>query len=114
MSYDMAVWVGKRPADEGEAEEQYEEVMELLEEDDETPPSEAIVAYARALADRYPDEPGAPGNPWRTMPILADAVGDVLTVNIDWDRAEEVASYMGRLAAEHGLVCYDPQEGALR
>ncbi|WP_328996355.1 hypothetical protein OG394_17060 [Kribbella sp. NBC_01245] len=114
MSYDIAVWVGIRPADDEEADDRYEELMEILEEDEETPPSAAIVAYAQALTQRFPDEPDAPGNPWRSGPILADAVGDILTVNIDFERADEVVSYMGQLAAEHGLVCYDPQEGVLR
>ncbi|MFC0626522.1 hypothetical protein [Kribbella deserti] len=66
-----------------------------------------------ALTQRYPDDLDAPGCPWRSSPLLDDAVGDVLAVNIDFDRADEVAAYMGQLATEHNLVCYDPQEGTL-
>ncbi|TCM45183.1 hypothetical protein [Kribbella sp. VKM Ac-2568] len=115
MSYDLVVWVGKRPKDAAEADERYEEVMDLLEANaDNTPPNPRLVAYGAALVRRWPELDDAFDSPWVVSPLIADAVGDVFPFSIDSSRADEVAPYAARLAAEQGLTCYDPQEGALR
>ena len=115
MSYDLVVWVGKRPADSSEADEQYEEFMDLLDGGaDNTPPNPRLVAYCQALLRRWPELDDAGDSPWVVSPLIADAVGDVFPFGIESERAEEVAAYAARLAAEHGLVCYDPQEGGVR
>lgn len=117
MSYDLTVWVGKRPADDEAADEQYEEVMELLEEaadePDEAPaPGPQIRAYLDALVQKWPYD--APDSPWAAVPLTDDAAGDAAIVTLVSDRSEKAADFVARLAAEHGLVCYDPQLGTLR
>jgi hypothetical protein len=114
VSYDLAVWVGERPADGEAADEHYEKLMELLEEDDAIPPSEPIQAYVETLLERWPDLDEAPDSPWTVSPLMEDAVGDVFYFGIKEERAEEVSDYAAVLAEEHGLVCYDPQMGELR
>jgi hypothetical protein len=113
MSYDLVVWVGERPASAAAADELYEQIAEQLEEDDDTPPSPRLVAYAEALLERWPQD-SAEADPWAVQPLHADAVGDVLPLGIKFEYADVVASYAAGLALKHGLVCYDPQEGLLR
>lgn len=111
MSYDLLVWVGSRPADPDAADEMYEQLMEQLEEDDDTPPHPLLVAYAEALLDRWPE---GDRSPWAVQPLLSDALGNVFPLSVRWEHAEVVASYAAGMARKHGLVCYDPQQGLLR
>jgi hypothetical protein len=115
VSYDLVVWVGRRPADAAAADERYEELMDLLDSGgDNSPPNPRLVAYSQALLRRWPDLDESDDSPWVVSPLIADAVGDVFPFAIDSERVDEVAAYAARLAEEQGLVCYDPQEGAVR
>ena len=95
MSFDLAVWEGPRPATDAEAADVHERLMERFESDESQPPTPAIVSYVAALTARWPDidAPGGEDSPW--------------------SRAEEVAEVASRIAAEHGLVCFDPQSEQL-
>jgi hypothetical protein len=117
MSYDLTVWVGERPDDDEAADEQYEEVTERLEEAadepaDANPPSPRIKAYLAALLQRWPYD--AADSPWAVNPLTDDAAGDAAIVTLVPHRADQAATYVAELAVAHGLVCYDPQLGALR
>lgn len=117
MSYDLTVWVGERPADDEAADEQYEEVMELLEEaadepDDAAAPSPRIRAYLDALVQKWPYD--APDSPWAVVPLTDDAAGDAVLITLVSRRSDKASDFAAGLAAEHGLVCYDPQLGSLR
>jgi hypothetical protein len=116
MSYDLAVWEGERPASDEEAAAAFEELMDALEAGDFDPPTPRIQAYVAALLARYPDlttDDGA-DSPWATGPLLAEAFGTAIYFPISWSGAEEVSAFAAQVAADHGLVCYDPQTETLR
>jgi hypothetical protein len=46
-------------------------------------------------------------------PLISEALGDAIYFGISWSRADEAAAFAARVAAEHGLVCYDPQSELL-
>jgi hypothetical protein len=111
MSYDLVVWVGRRPDNPKTADALYERLMKRLERDDHTPPHPRLVAYAAALLERWPE---GEGSPWAVEPLLSEAVGDVFPLSVRTEHAKVAAAYASGLARKHGLVCYDPQEGLLR
>ena len=116
MSYDLAVWEGERPGSDDEAAETFAELMDALEAGDVEPPSERIVAYVDALLERWPDLTldGGEDSPWATGPLLSEASGSTIYFPMSWSRAAEASAFAARVAAEHGLVCYDPQTESLR
>ena len=117
MSYDLAVWEGDRPADDAAALETFRALYEQhIEAEELAPPSPRIQAYAQALLDRYPDstETAAEDSPWSTGPLIDNAIGPLIYFPMLWSRCEEVSAWAAQVAAEHGLVCYDPQLERLR
>jgi hypothetical protein len=117
VSYDLAVWEGERPADDETALEMFRALYEQhIEAEELAPPSPRIRAYAEALLKRYPDITDAAGqdSPWSSGPLIGEAVGPLMYFPMMWSRGEEVSAWAAQLAAEHGLVCYDPQLECLR
>ena len=117
MSYDLAVWEGERPTDNQAALETYQHLCQTyLEADELAPPTPRITTFAQALLDVYPDiDSGAGGNsPWSTAPLVDEAVGPLMCFPIRYDMAEEISAWAAQVAAQHGLVCYDPQLEGLR
>ncbi|WP_027342981.1 hypothetical protein [Hamadaea tsunoensis] len=117
MSYDLAVWEGERPASDEAAGEKFLALYERYVETSELePPTERIRAYAMALLDRYPDISADEENdsPWSTAPLLGEAVGPLMYFPMVWSRCVEISAWAADLAAEHGLVCWDPQASKLR
>ncbi|WP_305788964.1 hypothetical protein [Symbioplanes lichenis] len=113
MSYDLAVWDGDRPPGDEAAGETYESLFDqYLEADGPTPPTARVRAYVSAITKRYPDT--EPDSPWSSSPIVDDAAGPIVYLTMSWSRCEEVSAAAAQLAAEHGLVCYDPQMERLR
>lgn len=117
MSYDLAVWEGDRPSGDQAAGDVFHSLYERhIESDSQEPPSDRIRTFALALLDRYPDisEEDGEDSPWSTAPLLSEAVGPLMYFPMVWSRCEEVSAWAAQLAAEHGLVCYDPQLERLR
>jgi hypothetical protein len=115
VSFDLAVWEGERPADDGAAAAEFTRLYErYLASGEAAAPTAAIAAYVTALLDRYPDRGAAAGvdSPWSTGPLMGDASGPIVYFPIVWSRSEEIAAWAASLAEEHGLNCYDPAEGA--
>jgi hypothetical protein len=117
MSYDVAVWVGERPATHAAAAEEFDARADASEGDDQ-PPGRRIRAYADALVARFPE--GSDAGVWAVEPVLDVAGGDFLSLNlIPGDGLDDVVGHAGELAQRHGLVAYDPQrecllEGSIR
>lgn len=119
MSYDLAVWKGPTPHDDDEAKRTYRALADKWlegngldpEADDPTPPPE-IVRYVEALLERWPDDDEA--SPWATGPLINEAVGPLFYFPMIWSMAEEASALAVETAAEHGLVCFDPQLDRLR
>ncbi|WP_331765765.1 hypothetical protein [Embleya sp. NBC_00896] len=117
MSYDLAVWVGDRPA-EGKPAGRALAVLydHYLDADVVHPPSERIAAYVAALPQRWCDvtEDVGETSPWAAGPLIGGAGGPLVYFAMRWDRAEEASAYAAALADSMGLVCFDPQWNRLR
>lgn len=72
-------------------------------------PDERIMAFYEDLRAVYPDFPPYDDDtPWSSMPL---GIGiDHVFMNLRWSADDAVVALIQRLAAEHGLVLYDPQD----
>jgi hypothetical protein len=74
----------------------------------------------RGLLARWPDIESDAGldSPWSDGPLLGNASGRLfyfgMTYSSNRDLLREAIDYAVALAAERGLVCYDPQYSSLR
>jgi hypothetical protein len=109
VSFDLCVWDGPMPEDDRAAAREYEAVMAEL--GDPRTPTAAIREYVEALTERWPED--APDSPWAAGPLLEEASGRVVYFAIAWSAADEVPPVAASIAAELGLVCYDPQSMTL-
>jgi hypothetical protein len=109
MSYDLAVWAGPRPAGGAEAAGEY---VRRLEEAEEAParPTPPIAAFLEDLLARSPMD--SPGCPWAGPP-LDEATGDMAVLTMTSAGAQRGRDLCTRVAASHGLLCFDPQTGRL-
>lgn len=107
MSYDLAIWEGKPPADDDEFFDQ-----DGGSEPGLLPLTPRIAAYVEALLRRYPDD--VEDVPWVSPPVIDEASGPTVYLLMPYIRSEEVCTFAAELAHEHGLVCYDPQGETLR
>lgn len=108
MSYDLAFWDGPRPADDDEAAQVFEELMDAMEESDEdVPPTAPIRALIDELESHWPgDDPKAP---WASFPLAGDAQGGTLYVNLVFGRPDADLEFMASVARRLNIVCFDPQ-----
>lgn len=69
-----------------------------------------IRAYVLALLERWVDMPDDEHDvsSWSAGPLMDEASGPFVYVTMRY-MCEEVSAEAARMAAEHGLVCYDPQ-----
>jgi hypothetical protein len=116
MSYDLAVWEGSRPLD-AEGGEAFERLYrDYLESDVEVPPTQAIRDYVMALLARWVDltEDEDDSSPWSDGPLINNASGPIIYFAMRFSMADEVSAAAARMAAERGLVCFDPQWNRIR
>lgn len=121
MSFDLGVWSAEARPSRAAAEETYRRLCGG--ETAVVPPSAAVRDFHAALIAEFPEpaytadgsdaaggSDGSDGwdesSPWSAGPDVGD--GFVL-MPMRWSRAAEVAPRVMALAAEHGLVCFDPQ-----
>jgi hypothetical protein len=116
VSYDLAVWEGQTPVSDQAALADYRQVMDRMEQADAEPPSNRIRVYVAGLLARWPDvtSPDGDDSPWADGPLINNASGTCIYFSMVWSRADEASAFAASLAAEHGLVCFDPQTEALR
>ncbi|GIM93210.1 hypothetical protein [Paractinoplanes toevensis] len=116
MSYDLAVWEGECPADL-EAGQAFEQLYsQFIESPGATPPTPAIREYVAALlatwVDLTADENDS--SPWSAGPLINEASGPIIYFAMRYSMADEVSAVCARMAADRGLVCFDPQWNRLR
>ena len=117
MTYDLAVWEGERPSDDAAAAEAFEGLYrKYIDSDDLAPPTPRIERYVQSLLARYPDMDDDNDDvcPWSTGPLLNEAVGPLVYFPMRWSMADDVSAWAAQLAADQGLVCFDPQLNQLR
>jgi hypothetical protein len=118
MTYDLAVWEGDKP-DEANAFAVFSALYDrYIDTDVEIAPNPAIAAYVQALLGRWL-ELGDPADvddtsPWSDGPLINDASGPIIYFAMRPSMADEVSAECARMAAERGLVCFDPQWDRLR
>ncbi|WP_431955593.1 hypothetical protein [Nocardia lijiangensis] len=107
MSYDMTVWEGDAPLDDEDRRDILVAIGTVFLEGrvgQRQPPPQIIADFIDALLRRWPNI-GEEGSPW-TSSVGAHLNGPVLRLDIDWDRAVDVAPGVVELAKRHGLQCY--------
>jgi hypothetical protein len=117
VSYDLAVWEGDQPESDEAALTTYRELCDrYLEVDLTREPTPRIKRYAEALLARWPDidDPAGDSSPWASAPLIEEAIGPVMYFPMVHSRAYQASAFAATLAWAHGLVCFDPQQGALR
>ncbi len=102
MSFDLGVWHSPRALTRKEADRIYRALCEDGLPEDLTP-SPAVAAFARDLEKKSPEEAM---EDWPPTPLY----DTYLILHLAWSSAEKLAPVILRLAAKHGLICYDPQE----
>jgi hypothetical protein len=130
MSWTMAVWDGPTPGSDAEARATFEalheqwlgkghveQMMKALGGDRSgvAQPSASIASYVDALLARFPDlgSPGSDLSPWSDGPLIDNAAGPVMKFGFGHGLTQLGAPVAARIAAERGLVCFDPQSGGL-
>ena len=112
------MWEGNRAASDAAARDLYGRLCDrhLGNRDLRPPPTERIAAYVRALLHGYPDigSEAREDSPWAVAPLLGNASGPFLYLGMVYSQSEEASAWASQVAAEHGLVCYDPQLDKLR
>ncbi|MCW3815903.1 hypothetical protein ONA91_15770 [Micromonospora sp. DR5-3] len=125
MSYDLAVWEGDRPSDDAAAAALFEQLYEkYLDKEYRVPPTPRIRAYVEALLERWhieeaddedvDDDDWEDDSPWSTGGLMNSASGPIVYLAMVFSRCEEVSAGAARMAADRGLVCFDPQMSRLR
>jgi hypothetical protein len=111
MSYDLAVWVGKRPANDAAAAEEFDARIDASESNDDAP-GPLIQAFVAELLERFPE--GSDDGVWAVEPVLDDVGGDFQWLNmVVGEQLDELVEHAGELARVRGLVAYDPQRESL-
>ena len=116
MSYDLAVWQGIVPETDADAAAIYGRLMERMHSTPREEPTSAIRAFVDALLARWPDlnQPDGDDSPWTSAPLIDEASGDAIYFGMVWSQAEQASEFAVHVAADHGLVCFDPQAEQLR
>ena len=116
MSYDLAVWEGPRPSSDEEAAGEFDRLMGEME-DAHRPASPAIKELAAELVTRWPELGEAGEEECSCLAggsLIQDASGEIICFAMRSDRVVEAVPFIAEVASRRGLVCYDPQEEALR
>ncbi|MFD5819408.1 hypothetical protein [Streptomyces sp. NPDC127038] len=117
MSFDLAVWFESGRVSVAEATRTYERLCEGDLAGAGVVANEAVAAFHRELAARFPDLSEAEGDDVRVEASPWAAGLDVSAAHvimpISWSRADGTAPEVLALAGRHGLVCLDPQAQVL-
>ena len=117
MSYNLAVWQGKRPKTNAEAKKTFETLFAKHQEAEKSPAATPKTRrYVRVLLAKYPDldDDNEETCPWSDSPLINNATGPILYFAMVFSKAKTASAFAAKLAKEHGLVCFDPQSNRLR
>jgi hypothetical protein len=109
MGFHLAVWYEPVAISVERAHQAYLRLVD--DEPAGLTPHPAIGRFHRKLEYRYPEfdvvtDDDVERSPWAAAHRADDAH---VQVSIAESRSGEVARYVRELAAEHGLICFDPQ-----
>jgi hypothetical protein len=111
VSFDLYVWHQAQPLTADRAARIYHQLAQGKA--DTVLPGPEISAFHRDLTTRFPDlerldDEGLDSSPWAMSPTVEPS--HVITM-IGWSRAQEMTAVIVELAAQHGLICFNPQVG---
>ncbi|MFC0005786.1 hypothetical protein [Micromonospora siamensis] len=109
MSFDLSVWALPDGATGADVRAAVQRCREGRHGDRH--PDPRVVGFYRAITTNYPDRAAGPGTPWEVAPLHAAA--DHVEMNLDPACADQVLLDIERLAAEHGLMLFDAQDGSV-
>ena len=110
MGYQLLVWEGPRPKDDAHAKETCREMFRRYFVGEGFEPTPAIREFVEALTERWPEDDesfGSKDSPWKFPPLLDEASGPALFLNLRFGIGERVAYVVSEMAAERGLVAFD-------
>ena len=115
MSFDLGVWYSPRSLDATAAGLVYHALAEGVELPGDAPvaASPRVPAFITALGHRYPDldtldDAEVDRSPWAGGFEVSECHA---LLSLRWTAPDEVVLTITALAADHGLVLYDPQGG---
>lgn len=117
MGYQIVIWEGERPESDAAAGETCRELMGRYYVGEGFEPTPAIREFVAALTEIWPDDPAHPDwdqAPWKFPPILDDASGPLLFLNMRFGLGEAAAYRIAELAEERGLVTFDTYVEVMR
>lgn len=115
MSFNLAVWEGAAPETDAEGAAAFKALYaKHVEHGASEEPSSAIRAFIASITAKYPDlldlsDDDVDGGVWSDGPLIGNASGPFFYFGIVWSRVDTVAPFVARIAAQQGLVCFDPQ-----
>ncbi|MFE9328899.1 hypothetical protein ACIHDR_49120 [Nocardia sp. NPDC052278] len=112
MSNGMAACKGARRADDREDDGFYRLVERYLEAEQE-PPTPGVKTFIAALLPGWPKSYDSCDRPCATRGT-GDASGSVCCIDVVYERSIEVSASVANITTQHGLVCFDLQQGRLR
>jgi hypothetical protein len=110
MGYQLLIWEGPRPKNDAEAGEKCREMFRRYFVGKGFEPTPAIREFVKALTTRWPEDDksfGSDESPWKFPPLIDEATGPALFLNLRFGIGERVAYEMAEMAAERGLVAFD-------
>lgn len=117
MGYQLAVWEGPRPADDEAGGARFQAMAAQHLVDEPTEPTPAICKFVEALTTIWTDDPQDPRSersPWKGSPVLGDASGPIVFLNLRLRAELIVSTVIASIAEDHGLVTFDLMVGMLR
>ncbi|WP_433467051.1 hypothetical protein [Spirillospora sp. CA-128828] len=109
MSFDLSVWREETPITASVAGEKYRQFCDGMPNGETDP---RVADFLTGLRARFPDlKDDLESSPWNSDPWVGS---DHVILTAAWSRADEIEAVVKRLAAEHELVLYNPQEEIVR
>ncbi|MBO4210112.1 hypothetical protein GSF22_29570 [Micromonospora echinofusca] len=109
VSFDLIVWALPDRATSAEVRAAHGRCRQGLHV--QSQPDPRLVRFYRAITASYPDRPAGPNTPWQVAPLHAAA--DHIEMNLHETCPDQVLLDIERLAAECGLLLFDPQDGSV-
>lgn len=121
MTRYLAVWDGSRPASDRDAKALFEDLYDrYIESGTDASPSPRIIEFVETILGRFPDLTDVDNevldeSPWVAGPLLNEARGPFIYLGfVNNESASQAEVFAVAIAANLGLICFDPQRGELR
>lgn len=117
MGYQLVVWEGEKPQSDAAAGEVCRELMDRYYVRDGVEPTPAIREFVAALTAVWTDDwtgPAGDDSPWKISPLIDEASGPLLFLNLRFGRGEKAAFLIAEMAEERGLVTFDTYVEVMR